>query len=213
MNLKRGGSPPCQPVAEIMRAASLLVSCRVCGKLHKTEFPLDLQPICPACTGRYKMASLYMRGCYPLNEAEIDEKVTRVSPGNYALGYLDDGTFVVFYVGRSDSDVNDRLHSWVGVDSKPTRYGPYAKAAYGSRPRHSRPLGNPALLPIGVVVDSRYTHFQFSYAVSAQAAFDKECCNYHDFGESCDLDNERHPAPPGGESWKCPEHGHHHRWR
>ena len=187
MDRKRGGSPPCQQVGQIVRAASLLVSCRVCGKLHKTESPLDLQPICPACTGRYKMASLYMRGCYPINEAEIDEKVTRVSPGNYALGYLDDGTFVVFYVGR--------LHSWIGVDSKPTRYGPSAKTAYRSRPRHSRPLGNPALRPIGVVVDSRYTHFRFSYAVSAQAAFDKECCNYHDFGESYDLDNERHPAP------------------
>jgi hypothetical protein len=157
------------------------------------------------------MASLYMRGCYPLTDEEIDEEVTRVSPGNYALGYVDDGRFVVFYVGRSDSDVNHRLHSWIGVDSKSTRYGPCAKAAYGPRRRHARPLGTPTPCPVGIVVEGRYTHFRFSYAVSAKAAFEKECCNYHDFGGSYGLDNERHPTPPGDESWKCPEHYHRHR--
>ena len=213
MKRKRGESPPSRHVAEIVRAASLLVSCRVCGKLHKPECPLDLHPICPPCTGRYQMASLEMGGCHPLDEAKIDEAVSRVSPGNYALGYVDDGTFVASYVGRSDSDVNDRLHSWIGVDGRSTRYGPSAKAAYGSRRRHSIPLGTPALRPVGVVVDGRYTYFRFSYAASAQAAFDKECCNYHDFGGSYGLDNERHPAPSEGESWKCPMHGHHHRYR
>lgn len=213
MDRKLGEIPPFRHVAEIVRAASLLVSCRVCGKLHKPESPLDLHPICPACADRYQVTSLYMGECFPLNEGEIDERVTRVSPGNYALGYLDDGTFVVFYVGRSDSDVNDCLHAWIGVDSKFTRYGPSAKAAYGSRPRRSRPLGTPTLFPVGVVVESGYTHFRFSYAVSAKAAFEKECCNYHDFGGSQGLDNERHPTPSEGESWKCPEHSHHHmRW-
>ena len=55
-----GGSPHFQRVSEIVRAASLLVSCRVCGKLHKPECPIDLHPICPACTGRRQMASLNM---------------------------------------------------------------------------------------------------------------------------------------------------------
>jgi hypothetical protein len=157
------------------------------------------------------MASLHMGGCYPLNEAKIDEEVIRVSPGNYALGYLDDGTFVAFYVGRSDSDVSDRLHSWIVVDSRCTDYGPSAKAAFASRRRHSIPLGTLALRPVGVVVDGRYTHFRFSYAASAQAAFEQECRNYHDFGGSYGLDNERHPVPPEGESWKCPMRGHRHR--
>jgi hypothetical protein len=148
------------------------------------------------------MASLHMGGCYPITEAAIDEEVTRVSPGNFALAYLDDGAF---------SDVNDRLHSWVGVDSRPMRYGPSAKAVYGSRRQHSRPLDTPALHPVGVVVDGRCTHFCFSYAVSAQAAFEEECRNYHDFGENHRLDNERHPAPPAGESWKCPVHRYHQR--
>jgi hypothetical protein len=211
MDRKQGGGPSFQDVAEIVGAASLLVTCRVCGTLHRTEYPLDLRPICPACADGRQVTSLYMGGCYLLSEYEIDERVTRVSPGNYALGYLDDGSFLVFYVGRSDSDVNDRLHSWIDMDSKFTRYGPSAKAAHGSRRRHSRPLGTPTLIPVGVVVESRYTHFRFSYAVSAKAAFEKECCNYHDFGGSYGLDNERHPTPPEGEPWKCPEHYHHHR--
>jgi hypothetical protein len=213
MNRKRGGNPYSQDVAEIVRTASLLVSCDDCGKLHKPECPLALHPICPACTGRYQMASLRMEGCYPLDEAKIDEEVTRVSPGNYALGYVGDGRFVASYVGRSDSDVNDRLHSWTGVYTTSTSYGPSARASHVSRHRNYIPLRTPALRPVGVVVDGRYTHFRFSYAASPQEAFEKECCNYHDFGGSYGLDNERHPAPSEGESWKCPMHGHHHRWR
>jgi hypothetical protein len=149
-----------------------------------------------------------MVGCYPLTEEKIDEEVTRTSPGNYALGYLDGSTFVPFYVGRSDSDLNAGLHSWVGVDSRSTRYGPFTKAAYGRRRRRCLTLGTPALRPVGVVVDGRYTHFEFSYAASAQAAFEEECRSYHDFGGGYVLDNERHPAPAEGESWKCPVHGH-----
>ncbi len=153
------------------------------------------------------MASVQMSGAHPLTAQNIDEEVTRTSSGNYALGYLDGATFLVFYVGRADSDVNDRLHHWVGADSRCARYGPSAKAAYGSRPRRSRPSRTPAPGPVGVVVDGRYTHFQFSYALSARAAFEKECRNYHDFGGSYGLDNERHPAAPEGTSWGCPAHG------
>lgn len=40
---------------------------------------------------------------------------------------------------------------------------------------------------------NRYTHFMFSYAASSEAAFEKECRNYHDFGENEKLDNEYHP--------------------
>jgi len=51
---------------------------------------------------------------------------------------------------------------------------------------------------------NRYTHFKFSYATSPKAAFEKECRNYHDFGESGKLDNEYHPQRPEGANWKCP---------
>jgi hypothetical protein len=115
---------------------------------------------------------------------------------------MDGGTFVVFYVGRSDFDVNARLHSWVGVDGTSTRYCSSAKAAYGpGRRRSPSPLGAPAL---------HYTHFEFGYAPSAEAAFENECRNYHDFGGSYGLDNEQHPVPPEGYSWECPLHGPHH---
>jgi hypothetical protein len=80
-----------------------------------------------------------------------------------------------------------------------------AKAAFGSRHRRSRPLGTPALDRVGVVDDS-YTRFVFSYAASAQAAFEKECRDFHRHGGSDGLDDERHPAAPLRSSWECPVH-------
>lgn len=49
-----------------------------------------------------------------------------------------------------------------------------------------------------------YEQFKFSYASSPKAAFEKECKNYHDFGEKESLDNKIHPDRPDGSSWKCP---------
>jgi hypothetical protein len=66
----------------------------------------------------YPMGSLEMNGAYPLNDEVIDEMVSRTSPGNYALGYMDGATFVVHYVGRSDSDVKRCLHEWVGAPGR-----------------------------------------------------------------------------------------------
>ena len=50
----------------------------------------------------------------------------------------------------------------------------------------------------------KYKKFKFSYATSPKAAFEKECHNYHDFGESDKLDNDNHPQRPDGTNWKCP---------
>ena len=148
--------------------------------------------------------SLHLGGSHPLAHAQIDGEVTGHSPGNYALGYLDGGTFVVFYVGRSDTDVNDTLHDWVGAESTFTRWAPSAQAGYGTRRTRLLPAGAPELRPVGVAVDGRYTHFEFSYAASAAAAFERECRSYHDFGGSRGLDNDRHPVAPEGTSWECP---------
>ena len=53
---------------------------------------------------------LEMIGPYPLTAEEVDRVVNRTSPGNYALGYtVPSGTFIVTYVGRSDSDINQEL--------------------------------------------------------------------------------------------------------
>ncbi len=135
-----------------------------------------------------------MSGSFPLSDQAIDEALTRTSPGNYALGYLDDAAFVVFYVGRSDSDVRHRLHEWVGAPSRYDRYAPASKAAWGSRRSRLMPLGKPAFARLGLGLDSSYTRFAFSYAPSAEAAFEKECRNYQAFGGRGKLDNELPPA-------------------
>ena len=110
------------------------------------------------------MATLDMDGPFDLTSETIGRKVTRISIGNYALGYDKEGTFYVKYIGRSDNDVKKRLNSWIG----------------------------------------KYRQFKFSYANSAKEAFEKECINYHDFGENKNLDNENHPDRPEDSGWKCP---------
>jgi hypothetical protein len=141
------------------------------------------------------MGPLGMSGSYPLDDGAIDEMVSRTSPGNYALGYMDGATFTVFYVGRSDSDVRRRLHEWVGTASRYERYAPPTRAAWGSRPRGYQPQGAPMLDRVENEVESSYTRFAYSYAPSAEAAFEKECRNYQYFGGSGGLDNRTPPVP------------------
>jgi hypothetical protein len=43
--------------------------------------------------------------------------------------------------------------------------------------------------------ETSYTRFAYSYAPSAEAAFERECRNYDDFGGSRELDNEARPTP------------------
>jgi hypothetical protein len=148
------------------------------------------------------------RSLLPLDHRTIDEEVGRLSAGTYALGFVVDGAFVPFLVGRSDSDVNGRLHEWVGVDGRCVRFAPVARASYGSRRGRFSPLGSPALAPVGIRVDATYTHFEFGYSPSAEAAFLTECNRYHELGGISGLDNERHPAPPRGATCTCPAHFH-----
>ncbi len=112
------------------------------------------------------MASLEMQGAYDLSIAKIDELVTKISEGNYALGLINQKThkFIVKYVGRAEDDLNVRLKQHVG----------------------------------------KYPKFKFSYAESPQAAFEKVCRNFHDFGGTKRLGNSFHPKPPAHADWKCP---------
>jgi len=193
--------------SEIVHEALLLVSCIWCEKLHRAEKPLEFNPVCSTCEARYSiMRSLEMKGSYPLSNQAIDEVLTRTSPGNYALGYMDDTTFAVFYVGRSDFDVRQRLHDWVGATSRYDRYAPASKAAWASRRSGLMPVGAPAPGSVGVDADSSYTHFAYSYAPSAEAAFEKECRNYDDFGGSGELDNEARPVRTPRSSGECLAH-------
>jgi hypothetical protein len=59
------------------------------------------------------------------------------------------------------------------------------------------PLSAPALGRVGIAVEGSYTRFAYSYAPSAEAAFEKQCRNYNDFGGSDELDNG---APPSNEA-------------
>jgi hypothetical protein len=112
------------------------------------------------------MASLGMSGLYAFTSAKIDEVVTKTSAGNYALGYTeDDGKFIVQYVGRSDTNLNQELKA---------------------------------------KLSDQYKKFKYNYATSPKAAFEKECQNYHDFGERVKLHNQNHPDRPDGTNWKCP---------
>ena len=83
-------------------------------------------------TGRDALRLLEMAGSYLLSDEGIDEALTQTSPGNYALGYMDGDAFTVFYVGRSDSDVRQRLHDWVGMPSRYEAYTSSAKAPWGT---------------------------------------------------------------------------------
>lgn len=79
------------------------------------------------------MATLNMNGPYVLTRTKVDEIVTRSSPGNYALGYVnDENVFIVQYVGRADSDVAARIKQHVGERYKRFKfsYATSPKAAF-----------------------------------------------------------------------------------
>jgi hypothetical protein len=59
------------------------------------------------------MPSLKMEGPYLLIPDKIDEVVTAMNIGVFALGYISDVNFVVVYVGRSDKDLNEEIKQWV----------------------------------------------------------------------------------------------------
>ena len=76
------------------------------------------------------MPSLRMEGPYAFTRAKIDDVVTKTSSGNYALGYVrDDRTFIVQYVGRSDTDLNRELKAKLDSKYKQFKYG------YATSPR------------------------------------------------------------------------------
>lgn len=71
------------------------------------------------------MASLEMgKESFELNNKTIDSLIGDNAIGNYALGYLIEktSTFVVLYVGRSDTNLNKRLKDHVGEFAKCNRF-------------------------------------------------------------------------------------------
>ena len=51
-----------------------------------------------------------MKGPYDFTHERINDYVINNHLGNYVLGYVKNGNFKIKYVGRSDTDINRRLH-------------------------------------------------------------------------------------------------------
>jgi hypothetical protein len=61
------------------------------------------------------MAETGLRGPFALTTEEVNKEVANTSPGTYALDQgHDSGGFHISYVGRSDTNVNERLLEHVG---------------------------------------------------------------------------------------------------
>ena len=77
------------------------------------------------------MANLNMNGPYSFDKETINDVITRTSAGNFSLGYVDNSTFYVLYVGRADSDVKERLLQHLG--EKYTEF----KFSYATSPKNA----------------------------------------------------------------------------
>lgn len=62
------------------------------------------------------MGDTVLMGSFVLSRAHVDAHVVAISPGIFALGQrsADGLKFAIRRVGRSDADVNRRLHAYVG---------------------------------------------------------------------------------------------------
>lgn len=77
------------------------------------------------------MPTSELRGPFPLTGDGVAKNVTRTSPGAYALGHSDGGSYYIYYVGRSDADVATRLRQHIGEYRQfKYEYYPSAKAAF-----------------------------------------------------------------------------------
>lgn len=69
-----------------------------------------------------------LMGPYSLTFDGISSAVTRRSPGVYALGHTGpDGKFHIQHIGRSDTDVRDKLRGYIGSNSM-FKYGYFASS-------------------------------------------------------------------------------------
>jgi hypothetical protein len=126
------------------------------------------------------MASLDMDGPFELEVKTIQGKVAG-SPGNFALGTLTPNKrFAVRLVGRSDSNLQQTLLQALKRGSG--QPGFFARLFSGKKPINA---------------------FKFSHAMDAEAAYSKECRNFHNFGGLEKLANTNHPKPPQGGNDPC----------
>ncbi|APW65372.1 MULTISPECIES: hypothetical protein [Arcobacteraceae] len=59
--------------------------------------------------------SIGMKSSHALTNQSVDDEITKISAGNFALGYESkSGLFVVQNFGRSDTDLNQEVKNWIG---------------------------------------------------------------------------------------------------
>ena len=59
--------------------------------------------------------SIGMKSSYALTAKSVDDEITEISAGNFALGFESkSGLFVVQNYGRSDTDLNSEIKNWIG---------------------------------------------------------------------------------------------------
>lgn len=90
------------------------------------------------------MKTLDMDGPFSLTNEEIDRRIASGKPGNYAYGRKDEeGAFLVQYVGRSDTDLNDRIKHGIkdGYKLFKFSYASTPKEAYEKECRNYHDFG------------------------------------------------------------------------
>ena len=109
-------------------------------------------------------------GPHPFTETGIDDH-TRATPGAYILTRYQDDEYIAKYAGRSDDDVNGRLKEHLPDREKDACI------------RKEKP-----------------THSYVTHTSTAQAAYEQECRDYHEYSPTC---NKVHPKKTYS-WWSCP---------
>ena len=121
-----------------------------------------------------------MDGPFALERKVIEQTVGNM-PGNFALGTMSGKKrFAVRLVGRSDGNLQQTLLKEL-----------------------KRGTGQPGFFARVFGGKKRINAFKFSQARDAEAAYAKECRNFHNFGGSSKLANKEHPKPPPGVNAVC----------
>ena len=127
------------------------------------------------------MPSLNMIGPFVLTDEEVDRVVAENKMGNYAYGYIE----------KKEDAHRSFIVRYVGRSTTDLRQE--------IKDRHKK--------------DKKFTdrdcqYFKFSYAKNELEAYEKECRNFHDFGEEKFLLNDIHPAKPeDNDLYVCPVEG------
>ncbi|XOA42985.1 MAG: hypothetical protein ACKKMO_00745 [Candidatus Nealsonbacteria bacterium] len=119
-----------------------------------------------------------MKGPFDLTSKNIQN--VKKEPGVYILGNKENNDkYIDYYVGRSDSDISDRLTYWLNLTQGEVE------------PKNDSER---------CVLNNRPKFYWRNYTESARQAYEQECKIYHDKKHEC---NDIHPAKTYS-TWFCP---------